>query len=64
MHGKTQARNKAFLVKVVPGLHEAAMAYSKREQVPVAVLIRQLLKSELRYEEKNAEPNRTDSTPG
>ncbi|MGO9571859.1 MAG: hypothetical protein ACLP5H_30405 [Desulfomonilaceae bacterium] len=48
----TQAKRKGFLIKVDPGIHEAAMAYSKREQIPVAVLIRQLLKSKLRYDQQ------------
>lgn len=44
------ALKNAFLVRVTPDLHAAAIAFSKREQIPVAVLLRQMLKMKLGYE--------------
>jgi hypothetical protein len=45
------ALKNAFLIRVTPDLHAAAIAFSKREQIPVAVLIRQMLKLKLGYKE-------------
>ena len=55
MPATKQVKTKGFMIKVTQGLHEAAIAYSKREQIPVAVLIRELLKVKLGYGDQQAE---------
>lgn len=55
MPATKQVKTKGFMIKVAPGLHKAAIAYSKREQIPVAVLIREMLKAKLGYGDQQTE---------
>lgn len=51
-----QVKTRAFMVKVSDELHEAAIAYSKREQIPIAVLLREMLKAKLGWGDGRPEP--------
>jgi hypothetical protein len=45
-------KSKAFLVRCSAGLHERVLTHCREEEIPVTVLIRQLLKNALRTHEE------------